>query len=408
MADIFKIGDDSTCQSCTKIPTQGECVKCFSCKSVFHAICENTNNDNKVATKSMIATFLTPSTKDNFQFFCNTCLTKLENSMAESETERISTLEKNFYNMEAKLDEIKEILKNKETVKTSSPKSSNAVRSSIWLDKDKLETIKAPPAKSVLVVKKVEDQEKSVENQSIVETAIMNHNISVVESYKNRSGDLMVVCETEDTRNELKNLVTSCSDDIVMNTPREIRPAITIVGLPREYKKEEIINMLVVQNGYIKKFAVSNNIYDHIKIYVIRPLKNDASCFQVFADVSSVLREGFRHYKDKVTLGLTTCKIYDRYHIKRCYNCQNFGHYAKDCPTTNVHNCGMCSEDHQTKDCESLVHKCINCVRNNISDIHHTATSYKCPCLIKEQDLLKKKLNNERLNVMRRSNHPPR
>ena len=328
--------------------------------------------------------------------------------MVESETERIDTLEKNFDNMEAKLDEIKELLKNKEPVKTSSAKPSNVVPSGVWFDKDKLETIKAPPPKSVLVVKKVDDQEKCVENQNIVESAVMNHNISVVESYKNKSGDLMVVCETENTRDELKNLVTSCNDDIVMNTPREIRPAITIVGLPKEYKKEEIINMLVVQNSYIKKFTTNNSINDHIKIYAIRPLKNDAACFQVFANVSSFLREVLRHTKDRVTLGLTSCKIYDRYHIKRCNNCQNFGHYAKDCPSKNVPNCGKCSGDHLTNDCDAFDRKCINCVRMKLTDIHHPAMSYKCPCLIKEQDLLKKKLNNERLNMIRSSAHFPR
>ena len=73
--------------------------------------------------------------------------------------------------------------------------------------------------------------------------------------------------------------------------------------------------MLVAQNSHIKKFAVLNNINDHIKIYAIRPLKNNESLFEAFANVSSVLREGFHHNKDKVTLGLTTCKVYDRYTV---------------------------------------------------------------------------------------------
>ena len=77
----------------------------------------------------------------------------------------------------------------------------------------------------------------------------MNNNIPLIESCKNKSADLMVVCESQDTRDELENLLTSSNEEIVMSTPREIRPAITVVGFPKEYKKEEITNMLVLQNG---------------------------------------------------------------------------------------------------------------------------------------------------------------
>ena len=87
-----------------------------------------------------------------------------------------------------------------------------------------------------------------------------------------------------------------------------------------------------MQNGFIRKFGMSNDINDHIKVHSVKSLKNNALCFQVFCDVSRVLREGLRHFKDKVTLGLKSCKVYDRYNVKRCFNCQKFGHYATNCP----------------------------------------------------------------------------
>ena len=144
--------------------------------------------------------------------------------------------------------------------------------------------------------------------------------------------------------------MSSADEEIIINTPKEKIPFITIVGLPKRYEKEEVINMLIMQNGFIKKFAVSNRIEDHITFYAIRSLKNNPECFQAFANISTTLREGFRQFKDKVTLGLTMCKIYERYHIKRCYNCQKFGHYIKDCSTPEVHICALCSENHSTKD----------------------------------------------------------
>ena len=74
------------------------------CKSLFHAICENTGDDNKLGTNTVVATFLAPSTKENFKFFCNTCLTKLEMSMTKSNTQKTK-----FSSMENKLGEMKEL-----------------------------------------------------------------------------------------------------------------------------------------------------------------------------------------------------------------------------------------------------------------------------------------------------------
>ena len=405
MSVLFKVGDDSACPSCKMTPSQGECVQCFTCKSMFHTICEKTNNDTKLGTNTLVKLFLSASTKGNFKFFCDICLTNLERNMVESQTDKINSLESKFVNMEDTLEEIKKLLTSKRETSVSTQKNTPA--SSIWFNKEKLETIKVPPPTSVLVLKKVDNEEKRVENQNAIETAIMDNNITVVESYQNKAGDLTIVCESADTRDELRRIVTLGNEEIVVNTPREIRHSITIVGLPKEYQEEEIMNMLVKQNGYIKKFAVSNNIKDHIKVHVVKPLKNNPSCFQIFCDVSAVLREGFHHYNEKVTLGLMSCKIYDRYNVKRCFNCQKFGHYIKDCPTKDEPICGKCSENHPTKDCESESRKCINCVRKNGDNIQHSASSIQCPSLMKEHTRLKM-MSQSRLNSARHNAPPQR
>ena len=402
MSEVFKINDESICQSCAKVPSEGQSLQCFTCKGVFHAICENTNNESKLGKNTLVKQFLAVSTKENFKFFCNKCLTELEINMAQSSTDKINALEKKYGNMETRLHKIMELL-SKEEVTNNKPINSIHTTSNIWLNKEELEKIKAPPAKSMLVVKKADNHE----NQSVVESAIMSNNIPVVESYQKKSGDLMIICESENARNELKHLVTTSNGNIVISTPREIRHSITIVGLPKAYEKEEIIKMLAMQNGYIKKLTVNNNIEEHIKIHAIKPLRNNPSLFQVFGDVSSFLRDTFRHFFDKVTLGLSSCKIYDRLNVKRCYNCQTFGHYARDCPTKTVHVCGKCSENHQTKDCESLVEKCVNCVRNNMAQTQHQASSHLCPLLVNEQNLLKKKFNDRNLNSTSNRTIPP-
>ena len=112
--------------------------------------------------------------------------------------------------------------------------------------------------------------------------------------------------------------------------------------------------------------------------------------FPSFLHVSSFLLEGLHYYNDKVTIGLVSCKVYNQYNVKRCYNCQKFGHYVKECPTKEVPICGKCSENHQTKYCETFERKCINCVNNNIEHFHNDTSSKECLLLIKEQNNLKK------------------
>ena len=149
--------------------------------------------------------------------------------------------------------------------------------------------------------------------------------------------------------------------------------------------------MLVLQNQFIKKFSAVNKIEDHITIHVIKPLKNKPDVFQIFASVSPVLREGLRTYKNKVVIGLVSCKVYDRKQTKRCNNCQHFGHFAKECPTPDETNCGKCSGNHRTDSCVTDERKCINCVRNNLGELNHPAYFYKCPCLLKYEDSLNSK-----------------
>ena len=84
MSVLFKVGDDSICPSCETSPSQGEFVQCFTCKPVFHAICKKTVSETKLGSNTLVKTFLSASTKSNFKFFCDICLTNLEKTMAET------------------------------------------------------------------------------------------------------------------------------------------------------------------------------------------------------------------------------------------------------------------------------------------------------------------------------------
>ena len=103
---------------------------------------------------------------------------------------------------------------------------------------------------------------------------------------------------------------------------------------------------------------------------------------------------------DRICLGNGTCKVYDNFHVKRCFKCQKFGHLSERCE--HVSTCGYCAGHHETRDCtkkNSAVQAdacCSNCKnspsKNHQDNCNHPAYSINCPVLKSEQDKLKRSI----------------
>ena len=186
-----------------------------------------------------------------------------------------------------------------------------------------------------------------------------------------------------------------------MTTPKAKENSITIVGMSREYSAEEVKNLIKQQNVLIKRFAEANNLDEHLKVHSVKPTRNNGEKFQVFASVSQTLREGFKKGRDKLIIGVTSCKIYDRTQTKRCNICQKFGHFMANCPTPENFSCGKCAGDHSTNDCSSLERGCVNCKRNGTEYLSHSAFYHKCPSLLTFEELVEESKKTERLNLER-------
>ena len=395
MGDQFKLDTNGTCQSCNVVAVAAENLQCIICKGLFHCACPNMGEDDKVGTKSLVSNFNRPSTKLNFKFFCDCCLTNFEVNMANTDNNRLKTLEGNFTTIKTELEEIKTLLKENGKPATKQGKSNSHISpvDNIWFNKSRLESTKVAPAEPMLVVNNAQEVNESVEK------AIVENSIPVTKSFKDNSGNLVVVCDTTDSRDKLQNIIATTSGNIEMKSVTKKKPSITIVGLSKKYTKEEVVTQIVSQNQYVKHFSTINDINQHIEVHDVKPTRSKPNVFQVFASVSEVLRKGFRNYNDKVTIGLTSCKIYDRFHVKRCNNCQGLGHYYKECPTPAISCCAKCGKNHATNTCNVTVNKCINCSKAG-TESNHAAFDPKCPTLVAAVEK-KKKANEKNLNMQR-------
>ena len=140
-------------------------------------------------------------------------------------------------------------------------------------------------------------------------------------------------------------------------------------------------------------FAGNNTINDHFKVNFVKPLKNNSSKFQAYASVSPTFREGLKIHKNKVTLGLASCKVYDQHHVKRCNKCQNFGHFRRECKAISDI-CAKCAGNHSTNDCTSVFKKCVNCAKKGLTQVTHYAYDSNCPSY-REEVRRKQGINND-------------
>ena len=145
----------------------------------------------------------------------------------------------------------------------------------------------------------------------------------------------------------------------------------------------------------------ANDLDEHLKVHRVKPTRNNEEKFQAFASVSQMLREGFRKARDKLIIGVTSCKIYDRTQTKRCNNCQKFGHFMANCPTPGSPSCGKCSGNHSSNECTTEDRGCVNCKRNGLEYSSHSAFYHKCPSLLKFEELLEEAKKVEHLNMVR-------
>ena len=379
MSTRFEVkgGNDGKCISCRTVPGQNESVQCYDCKGNFHIFCPNISLDEKVAAKSTVTSFLAASTKKNFVFFCDNCLTNFEINKATDESKKVSLLESKMSKMEAKLDEISTLL-----TKSQKNECIQSNPESIWNDKERVDALKNN-SKHILIVKNSDDGTEKVENKKVLEDIVKKNKVPLKNAYENNSGNLVIVCDSSEDCNDLKTLVSENHSHISLDTPPTVRSHIvSIVGLDIEYAVDEFSDLFASQNSGIKCLSESVNFKEHFKVRAIKPLKNNTTQFQAFCSVSSTLREVIQKSNNKVMIGLCVCKVYDQSNIRRCYNCQHFGHFSSSCPTSNKTACANCAGEHSTKECVSTIKKCINCERNNFENLGHSASYHDCPSLI--------------------------
>ena len=400
----FKLDRQGKCHLCLTKAKDAEIIRCDLCEFFFHAICESEEGkgDGAIAKKTHLTLHKQPSTKKNFSWKCNQCLTISEQNQAATVKEAISQLLANFAELKAQLpDQIRDVVKSEvENLTTSQTAEFNKLSESIaskisdpvmpqvtpWADESRVENMKVNMKSSILV--KPDKDGNPVDTKSVRKLAIDN-GVPVTKIVVSDSGDTFINLPNVKSQEKLCPLLPSDKNNVVVLKSK--LPSIRIMSVTDELTKDDIKQGLCSQNPTIGELVQGG---EELEVIYTRKPPEGMEFHQITVRISPLIRKAIKSLGDKIFLGSKSCGIEDSFHVKRCNRCQSFGHYAAKCRPDTPAICGFCTENHSSDDCElknnpHRDHTCVNCRSGGIEKFKGHSTFYrKCPSYIIQQKKL--------------------
>ena len=421
------IDSSGKCSTCKKSAVNCY-VTCLFCKAKFHAY-DCTSESQDLCKQSFYKLFKPLTEKSgvnshrpgNFKFICDPCLTGFEHSQVKTNEDHLNEIKLKVSSLEDGMDKVKKLLLASSAVSTPTVAKNQLISDSStsihldsvaanWNDTGKtnsmIETLKInstkdtdvsniqPPTfvnhvktqpKSILIINKNDSASIDKENMMVVNRTMIKEKLSITKSFKNKLGNTVLVCDSVEKRNRLRDEISKNIPDISLKAPPPSQPVIAVVGFDNEFTIGEFKEAFVNQNHFVSDFISLGNgqLEQHVNHLSTKPLKNNNNLFQALVRVSPELRELLKKFNDKIIIGSTRCRIYDRYNLKRCNKCFKFGHFAAKC-TAETANCGFCAESHETSVCPNKSSSnpvCINCQQSTSHnhESNHPAYSFDCP-----------------------------
>ena len=403
----FVINQQGKCTTCSQAVVAGESITCCSCSIMFHAhSCSASDKQDAICTSSLLKLFTGNTTKNNFKWFCDVCLTKFEINKATVVEDRFHEIMSQVTKMADMLNDVKSNVTAMSAAKSYSPEGANGHtiseangnsastinNCSPWHNNTRVENMRS----SLIVKSKPGNQPTQVDLNRVKSLAVKNK-IPVSKVGVSGSGHTFIHCPSIKDRDKLQPILTADLQDNEVVALKEKLPHVSIVDIYKSNTdditssnfRDEILQQVRNQNHQIGTLIDSG---DEFTILFVKPGNASNKCTAVVR-VSCRIRDLIKTNRNRLFIGISSCRVFDRFFIKRCNKCQGFGHYKGNCPNQEV--CGYCGEGHSSEGCplketdDFCNMKCINCKRNNLSESGHSTFWPSCPSYIAAQKKLR-------------------
>lgn len=414
---LVKNGKCVTCES--KVPSNS-LIECNQCCDRFHAVCSSANRQNKICNETLLKSYSQNSTKNNFMWMCNSCLTLYEHDKNCGISDKLNSMLLKFEMMNNTINELRaEVANNTKSISdisvknvegsqnpcntasshhassssghsnvgTAWEKPPNIVQSTKQRHEEKSrddnsrreKVIREKKAKTSLLIKC--DEEGDTPSLADIRQIAVTNGIPITQVRVTANKNTVITVPNEDVLNKLKPLLNASPlNKYDVANVRDKLPRISVLDLDEEYDEQNFINTLKLQNQDVASILDTG---ENISEFYI---KKNQSTFQVNITVSENIRKAIKNRGNRLFIGLKSCRVVEKVNVSRCYKCHDHSHISNDC--NNIECCGYCSStDHVSDDCplksdviknKSRL-KCVNCERNNLPCFGHSVYWPLCP-----------------------------
>lgn len=235
-----------------------------------------------------------------------------------------------------------------------------------------------PRNKPTILIYPEENKKEELTTSKLTKDAVMNFmkpstiGIQVERVREIRNAGISIELSSGEDANKLHDQEVWKQIGVKTKIPGRKCPKVIIYGVPTEIEENHLA-------GEIKRQIPEINLNDVRLVGKTGP-RNKETC-HVILECSAQSRQALLN-RGKLYLEWSSCIIKDHISILQCYKCQEFGHIAEKCTSSNP-NCRFCSsQEHDSKACVEKIKadfkpQCVLCKKFGVQNTDHIASDNK-------------------------------